>query len=318
LKLAILGLCLALLPMLGVRLIDGWLAFQTSEALARRGNQVLIDQAEREIRLLVDRYTQLIEQVGGQIELGLSLQARQAEAALARTPGPEESQAGDHAKDIAWWREEFSARAQAAQALTTSPLHFRSLPAGGREPLEISLQAQILQGPAWAPQQDRLQAMASLSSLTPIYQDLHRRLSSLVLWHLTCLENGMVGIFPGTEAVPARYDPQQEEWYRQALKAKEPLWVGPFPDALSGQLAFLVALPVHSPQGRAVGVTAMLMSISLALEHSGLPERLPPGSVASPTAGAPACWWRRGCGPRRPRPPWPGPRRSGWRWTTKS
>ena len=269
-KLLILLIVIAMVPVLvmrtfgvhGLRLLGTELVSRTSENL--------VVGAQQQLHLVVDSYSQMLWQGREQLELALLVQAKEVERALAHDP--EVTGEVYFAADIAAGR-------HVPIDLSPSADHFREQDGARPTMMTVAYSAQVF---ALAPDVRRTDVaadLARLDQLTPVYQDLHRRLPGNVIWHYTCLANGLHSAYPAHGDLAAGYDPRRQFWYQEAFKLKTP-WVDQFVDPETGQKVVAAVKTVKRPDGTTAGVTALIIPVSRIFQRRVLVNNIPAETTA--------------------------------------
>ncbi len=269
-KLLILLIAIALVPVLvmrtfgvhGLRRLGAELVTQTSDNL--------VINAQKQLHLLVDSYSQMIWQGREQLELALLVQAKEVERALANTPPP----TGEvhFAADLAAGRD-------LPNDLIPSAEHFRWNKGDRPVMMSVAYSAQVF---ALAPGVQRKAVaadIARLSPLTSVYRDLHKRLPGSVIWHYTSLTNGLHSAYPAHGGLPAGYDPRKQYWYQEAFKLKTP-WADQFIDPETGQKVVAAVKAFNRPDGTIAGVTALIIPVGRIIERRMFVKNIPAETTA--------------------------------------
>jgi sigma-B regulation protein RsbU (phosphoserine phosphatase) len=109
--------------------------------------------------------------------------------------------------------------------------------------------------------------MTRLSSMIPVYRTLERKHPDLVFWQLATLKNGIHTIYPALRHRPMMYDGLRPDWYHLAKEKNRMVWSIPSIDPLTGQMSFTVSTPILLPDGESIGVTAMVVPVSVLLKE---------------------------------------------------
>ncbi|HEV8020169.1 MAG TPA: SpoIIE family protein phosphatase, partial [Candidatus Lustribacter sp.] len=105
---------------------------------------------------------------------------------------------------------------------------------------------------------DNLERLASIDGTL---RALDRENPGLFLAQFTALASGERNNFPGHGNYPPGYDSRQRSWYSAAHASDRRLWTPPLFSASTKQLTFIAAMPVHGPDGRFAGVSAVEIPI---------------------------------------------------------
>ena len=266
-KLLILLLAIAIIPILIARVFGVHSIRKLGNELVAQSQDNLVANMENRMHVLVDSYSTVLWRGREQIEMALMLQAREVELALA-TP---------HAlspKEV-YFAKDFNQGINVPPDTIPSSMHFRTRPNNIMELLRISYLAQVFKLAPGVLIEDVDPDIARLSMVTPIYRKLSRRLKDLVWWYQTGLENGLYGVYPGHNAIPRRLDVREQLWYRQAFENPVP-WSEAYVDPETRQIVLAAMMPVKGPDGKAAGVTALVIPISSLLDRRILFQNIPP------------------------------------------
>ncbi|UCF92463.1 MAG: SpoIIE family protein phosphatase [Desulfobacterales bacterium] len=264
-KLLVVLLIIALVPIMFMRTLGVRSVRRLAEELIARSRANLIDSAEDRLRFLITTYSQMLWQGREQLEMALLLQAREVEELLARNPSTPLEIYRTH---------DFQDPLRRPPDLSPSANHFRILGANRVEIMEVAYSTQVFKRVSGVKAEDVAADMARLAAMTPVYQELSKRIRGLVIWHYTVLENGLLSVFPGHGQIPLDFDPRQQLWYTAAFKRQSP-WTDQFVDPETGQSVVAVSRPVKGPGGEIAGVTSLIVPISSLLERRVLLENIP-------------------------------------------
>ena len=256
-KLLLLLLGIALIPLSVVRFIDAFSFRQFGSDLAVGSRDTLIEIAEDRLRQTVEDYTSLLWQQRELTEMAVQRQALEVEKRLVASSPP--------ARRV-FFAQDFDRGTQPPHGLRTLPKYGVRSPGDRITPRPVSFAEQVFLMPSGVSHADVADDIGRLSTMVPVYRELHDRLDvpyrehtdiSGVLWQYTGLASGLHSSFPGHGGYPADYDPRRRTWYQRAVTAGELTWSGPIVDATTGQLVFTVSVPVRGSDGEIAGVTAI-------------------------------------------------------------
>jgi len=134
--------------------------------------------------------------------------------------------------------------------------HMRQTGKRGIEPIWVNYNNQVVMLPPDTSRAEVSGDLARISCLTKVYRFVYRQHPEHILWQYTALESGVLSSYPGHAEFPANYDPREETWYKRAKEA------GSLVRVVSQNIASraanqMLAVPIHTPDGRFTGVTAI-------------------------------------------------------------
>jgi len=265
-KLLILMLAISLIPVVVLRTFGIRNVRLLSDNLVSEAREHLISDAEKGLRLSVDNYSSLIRSEGEKVEALLMFQAREVERCLAQeiaTPSR------------VYLAEDFNEGLNVPDDTALSTVHLRAQPDGSIEPLRVSYSNQVFKLAPGVKRKDVDADIARLSAVTPLYQEISRRLNSLSSWHSTSLKNGLHSAYPGHNGIPSKLDPRIQSWYTAAFEQRPP-WSDPYVDPSTRQIVIAAAMHVRRASGDVAGVTAIVVPISNILKQRLLFKNIPP------------------------------------------
>jgi sigma-B regulation protein RsbU (phosphoserine phosphatase) len=264
-KLLILFVTISLVPIVVLRIYGVRNVRFLEKKLVSESYKHLIGDAENRLRLLVDSYSAFIWAGREHFQTVLMFQAREVEGSLA--------------KDVAtppkvYLARDFNEGSDLPSDTILSPIHFRTLPNGSVDRLKISYSEQVFKLAPGVIREDVAEDTARLSTMTPIYKSLSKRLEGLSFWHYTSLENGLHSSYPGHNAIPKELDARMQPWYRGAFENEVP-WSDPYVDPETRQVVIAATTRIKRPNGKIAGVTAIVLPISQLLERRLLVQNTP-------------------------------------------
>lgn len=269
-KLLILLIVIALVPVSVMRTFGVHGLRQLGAELVSQTSENLVASAQKQLHLVVDSYSQMLWQGREQFELALLVQAKAVERTLAQEP-----KLTGEIHLVA----DFAADRNLPADLHPSADHFLQLKDAPPQMMTVSYSAQVFALAPGVQRTDVAADLARLSGLTPVYQDLHKRQQSNVIWHYTSLANGLHSAYPAHGGLSAGYDPRRQFWYQEAFKLKTP-WVDQFIDPETGQKVVAAVKTVKRPDGTIAGVTALIIPVSRIFERRILINNIPAETTA--------------------------------------
>lgn len=272
--LALLG-AIALGPVVFIAWTDLHTIATLGSTLAGQSAQALSAQTRANLLQLADSHARAIERRRQLIELMVRTQAREVERALA---GPSPSAAA-----VLW----AAALPGAAELETRPDKYYRQddRDGGGREALPLSFGQLAFHRPGGAPAGVATDGDARrLSTLAPLFRELHETQPALVYWQYATLRDGLHASFPGHAGYPADYDARSRPWYRRQLARQALDWSPPHIDVGTRFAMISATLPLRAPDGSFVGVTGIDVRVSQLLLPLSLPRHIAKASRVLVTA----------------------------------
>lgn len=262
-KLLVLLLVISLLPLALVGGFGQAATRRLGRSLADRTWHVLMADAGRELRQVVNDHAVLLQRDIELIELIVRTQAREVERSLAAPP-PEVSTPVLFSADLD--------PAHMPEDFRESPRYFR-LDGGGRPvPVRHSLDRPVLTVAPGVDRESIAADAARLGRLAESFRFLFDGTSGRQYWQYVSLQTGVHAVFPGHGDYPRNYDPRERQWYLDARKAGSLVWIAPMVDATTRRIIQTVAMPVVRPGGDFAGVTAIDIVLTDILDAVRLPD----------------------------------------------
>ena len=147
---------------------------------------------------------------------------------------------------------------------TKAPGYYSLTPEGKHVPLEVSFQMQTVLLPPGTSLLSSAQEVSQLACVFPTLRLMREIVDteSMNIWSISCFENGVTGIYPAVESLPAGYDPRRDNWYRASLTSNQAEWYGPYRDPVTGQTVAIAAGPIRDAGGVPIGATAIFCSLA--------------------------------------------------------
>ncbi len=262
-KLLILLLVISLIPLVLVGGLGQAATRRLGRNLADQTSSILVADASRQLRQLVDDHTVLLHRDIELIEMMVRTQAREVERILAGPSDPESTPI--------LYSADLNVRLAPPDFLE-SPRYYRLDTAGIPQPVVHSLERPVI---TLAPgvQRESVQADAArLAAMTKSFRFLYDATGGRQLWHYVGLANGIHAVYPGHGDYPADFDPRSRPWYTEARKAGSLVWIAPLIDASTRRVIQTVAMPVADSDGAFAGVTAVDIVLTDILDAVRLPD----------------------------------------------
>ncbi len=250
-KMLILLLSISIIPMLVIRWNGHRIILDLGDDLAVGARNTQIHQATDALHRLVEGHATKLKFEGDLIIMALQVQAAEIERRL-NSPGTDALGAV------------FQRVIESPEAGMPYPVYCRKEGRGICKPIQVSHARQTFRLPPTMAGREAGQIKERLSSMTNVYRGLKQQSHGGFLWQIIALENGVQSVYPWVNDAPV-YDARQTEWYRAAKMRGEAVWGIPGPDPLTGSMAFPVSFPVHGPDGRFAGVTAIMVPVNVVL-----------------------------------------------------
>ena len=255
-KILILLLAISLVPILLLRIAGQRSMRHLGNDLAERTRNVLIDRAGTELEMIVEEHARILQRERELLEAVLYNQALELEKRLGNFHHQNGADVGRFVP----------ADAENTTEFQTFEDRFRVSGMGRYMPLPVAYdRLTILPNGHRPTETDEFEPM--LRTMVPVYRRLTDRHPDLIFWQLTAFENGLQSIYPAVAHVPMRYDALRSDWYRRAIEEKSSGWTLPSFDPLTRRIAFTVSTPIHATDGSILGVTAIVVPVSLLLQE---------------------------------------------------
>ncbi|WP_303721866.1 SpoIIE family protein phosphatase [Malonomonas rubra] len=246
-KILVLLLAIALIPLLVGTVFESFSALQLSRKLTSDTREQLLNNAFTMLSTLVDEYGQILKRDEAQILLSLNFQAREVERLLSTNP---------KSSQPLYFSTDFDHPEKQPADTEPSEKHFRPSAAGTLEPIPVNYNQQVIYLPQGIQRQDVSELVQQLGPLPDVYRLVHDIRPDLFLWQYTTLEKGIHSSYPGKGGYPPEYDPRQRDWYI-AAKSEGKAISRVITDLSTRSLILTMAMPVHTPDGKFAGVTAI-------------------------------------------------------------
>ncbi|MGD8471329.1 MAG: SpoIIE family protein phosphatase [Desulfobacteraceae bacterium] len=110
--------------------------------------------------------------------------------------------------------------------------------------------------------------LASLSQMIPTFRKLSGEFGKTLHWAHICLHNGIYMSYPGHGGYLDSFDPRRYPWFTEAKDS--PTWTLPRINTNTGFLTFTVSKRLYRPDGSFLGVAAIDIRFTEALQKSAL------------------------------------------------
>ncbi len=228
-------------------------------AVRKLGNELIHRMSENRtinmkyrLQILLNGYAAAIWNTRKQVEMALLYQAREVERSLKKkSVQPVKAY---HAAD-------FNEGRNIPADTATSTNHFKILSQGTLDFLKISMMHQVFKLAPGTNRKPFEPDIARLSTMTPVYREIHQNLQGIVSWHLTSLNNGLHSAYPGHNGIPRMLNPLMQPWYLAAIEKKQ-IWSEPYVDPETRQIVTAATLPVRGTGNKIRGVTALVVPIN--------------------------------------------------------
>ena len=110
--------------------------------------------------------------------------------------------------------------------------------------------------------------LASLSQMIPTFRKLSGEFGKTLHWAHICLHNGIYMAYPGHGGYLDSFDPRRYPWFTEAKDS--PTWTLPRINTNTGFLTFTVSKRLYRPDGSFLGVAAIDIRFTEALQKSAL------------------------------------------------
>jgi phosphoserine phosphatase RsbU/P len=265
-KILILFLAISLVPIVVMRTISLFSLRQIGNELISKSRENRIMGFQRQIQLLINSYTTILDAERQKIDMALLLQAREVEKCLAKTVKPPVK---------VHFAQDYNIGVNSPADATPSAFHFRLRSNDATDMLKVSYTEQVFKLVTAANSRDFEKDIARLSAMTPMYREISDRLQGLIFWQYTILESGLMSAYPGHNGIPLDLDPREQPWYRNAMHSAGERWSAPYIDPETRRVVIAAARPIKRPNGAIAGVTALIIPVSSILDRHLLSENIP-------------------------------------------
>lgn len=246
-KFSLLAIFLVVVPLVTVTYFQHASMIRFGTRMAEHTGEILIRKEQSLLHKIVQDYSAILLRDKMTHERALHFQARGAERLLARaTPDPHPL----------YFPESFRKGEDPLPGLRLDYKHMRQdRPAGGNR-VWINYEHQVIYLAPGTNRTEVSSALDRISGLTDTYRFVYRLHPEHILWQHTVLDSGVYSTYPAHGQFPSTYDPRQEPWYKLARRKGSIVRVVSTNPA-SGAANQVIAVPIHFPDGRFAGVTAL-------------------------------------------------------------
>jgi len=249
---------IAVVPALAVAALYGVSSILIGRELAAMTRQALLDEAMASLEVLVTDYNRIVRRDRAIVVQALKRQVYEVEGRLANAAPID---------PVIFTNSDYKHPDTSPKDLRVDPL-YRKHRGEKTVPIAVSFSQQV-----YIPirQSPTLSAdMARLSSMPAVYEEFRQLDPSLFFWLYTALESGFHSCHPGHGDYPEDYSPFVREWYAKARDKGDVVWTL-LPGVSSRTVTLTASAPVHDPNGRFAGVTAVDLRIPSLLDRITLP-----------------------------------------------
>ena len=267
-KLLILLLAVALVPLVIGTTWQQMSMRRLGDRLAANTRRALIDIAFRNLHLLVNDYSHLVNRDKKVIEQAVRLQVREVERRLAEPPPSE------HRPFLS---RDYDRGDRLPAGMVASKIHFRTAENGERKPIAVTYDEQVYFVVKGVDGKSVADDMARLSTMPEVYRFASEGNPDAMYWQYTSLEAGFHTSYPGHGGYPEEYDPRKRAWYTAAREGGELGWIV-MPEVSTRTVALTAAAPVYRRDGSFAGVTAADVPFDSIFKDMKLPPQWERGS----------------------------------------
>ncbi len=246
-KFSLLAIFLVVVPLVTVTYFQHSSMTRFGTRLAEHTGEILVRKERDLLHKIVQDYTAILRRDKMTHERALHFQAQQVERLLG---GETREEATIH------FPEDFQKGEDPLPGLRLDYKHMRQNRPESSGPVWVNYEHQVVHLAPGTSREDVSRALDRISNLTESYRFVYTLHPEHILWQHTVLASGIQSTYPAHGNIPSNYDPREEPWYKRAREA------GSIVRAVSRNPATLainqvVAMPVHFPDGRFAGVTAL-------------------------------------------------------------
>jgi len=246
-KFSLLGIILVILPLVTVTYFQHSSMTKFGTRMAEHTGEILARKERNLLHKIVQDYSAILRRDKITHERALHFQARQVERLL----GQESSKPSTIHFAGAFRKDE-----DPLPGLHLDYKHMRQDRAYDRNPVWVNYNYQVIHLAPGVNRSEVSGILNRISDLTESYRFVYQLHPEHILWQHTIFASGLQSTYPAHGEFPPNYDPRKEPWYRRAKQSHSIVRVvsrNPASQAVNQ----VVAMPIHFPDGRFAGVTAI-------------------------------------------------------------
>lgn len=271
-KLLILLLISVLGPLIVVAVLHRISMYRLGKHLAADARESLSLSARKQLRHVVEDYGLILDYCRQNLELSLTIQAREIERRLASSLPDSPN---------LFFGEDYDRRIRLPKGMVQSDKHFRPGSDGKPSPIQVTYEEQVYVPAPGVDRKTIADDIARLSTMPKVYSELLRTNPKIIYWQYTALESGFHTCYPGHGGYPPDYDPRKRPWYIKAKKQDSLIWLPPMIEVSTRTITLALAMPVRGPDGKFAGVTAIDVPMSGISDKLKLPESWASGASSA-------------------------------------
>ncbi|MEF8824385.1 MAG: SpoIIE family protein phosphatase [Desulfohalobiaceae bacterium] len=246
-KFSLLAIFLVVVPLVTVTYFQHSSMTRFGTRMAEHTGEILVRKERDLLHKIVQDYTAILRRDKMTHERALHFQARQLERLLG---------GGTPDGETVFFPEAFRRGEDPLPGLRLDYKHMRQNRPEGRGPVWVNYEHQVVHLAPDTSREDVSRTLDRIFDLTEGYRFVYTLHPEHILWQHTVLASGVQSSYPAHGEFPPNYDPREEPWYKRAREAGSIVRVvsrNPATQAVNQ----VVAMPVHFPDGRFAGVTAI-------------------------------------------------------------
>ena len=263
-KLFFLLLTITLLPVIAGGTINNVSRYKLGTHLSENIRDILLNDAQQQLKLLVDDYAKALDRGQITLELAISMQAEAVEKFLTAETSSNKS---------VYFSEDYESGESQPASMELSTKHFKADETGKIKPIPISFSEQVFFAPSNSDKSIIKSDILRLSNMPDVYKHIYNFCSDLIYWQYTSLESGLHSSYPGHGGYPEEYDPRTRHWYREAREKEELTWISPMPEVSTRTIILTVTKPLFLADGTFAGVTAIDVPLNSITGELNLPPQ---------------------------------------------
>ncbi|WP_145080407.1 SpoIIE family protein phosphatase [Poriferisphaera corsica] len=260
---------IALPPLIFLSIADHIFLRELGEELSIRTHNNLVQDAQNELRQLVDSYARIMEREISLVSLLLYIQTEEAQRRL-NAPLPLKYSESNNAPSLEHY-----------PPLLTP--HSTSEPSLNFEQHSIYL-------PPGVSAIDVDEEISRLDDFDDVLKKLHTTEGDIILWQYISLKSGVHLNFPGNSYIPEGYDARKRSWFQETINEAilgsskssvsregtikdEVRWFPLIVDSLTGQVTMTATLPIRNANDEIIGVSGIDLKLTEILSSGRLPSQ---------------------------------------------
>ncbi|MCF8085565.1 MAG: SpoIIE family protein phosphatase [Desulfohalobiaceae bacterium] len=246
-KFSLLAIFLVVVPLVTVTYFQHSSMTRFGTRMAEHTGDILARKERDLLHKIVQDYSAILRRDKMTHERALHFQAREVERLLGqKTAEPPRI----------YFPEAFRRGEDPLPGLRLDYKHMRQERSEERSPVWVNYEHQVIHLAPGASKAEVSETLSRISGLTQSYRFVYRLHPDHILWQQTVFASGVQSTYPAHGEALSNYDPRKETWYRRAKQTGSMVRVVSKNPA-SKTINQVVAMPIHFPDGRFAGATAI-------------------------------------------------------------